>query len=742
MKAIDSREWEIIATKYTHNDILQNGNKMLFGNGYMGVRGTVDEAGKEDMASIIVNGIYDQQGEKWREPVTIPNPLCVHITLADSKKIFSLHDKDVVSHEQKLNFKYGLFERKTTWDKKGTKITVHSKRFVSMSIQHLLCLEYSIVVDKDISLCIIPLINTDVFNCNGPHFSLDETGTDPTNKITIFNFKTLELQTPFTVGQYVFGQSKNKNIQDEPVLLKKNKAYTFYIYGALFCGIDYDKQDASFSDKIKKDTIRCLSCLENESFDKLYEAHQKKWNEIWKDGDVVIEGDEKAQQEVRYNLYQLQSIAPRGNKDLSIPARGLSGQTYKGAVFWDTEIFIMPYFLYTNPAVAKNFIRYRIKTLSGALRKAKAYGYEGAFYAWESQENGDDACSDYNVTDVFTKRPMRTYFRDKQIHISSAVVFALREYIEVTNDYSLLLEGGLEVLMECALFYLSRCVYVPLKDRYEVHDVIGPDEYHERINNNAYTNRMIKFTLETALKYLHELESDNNTFFQEIVSKNNFIEYIPQLEKVCKKLYVPQPNDSASDATKKVIEQFDGYFLLENCTLSDVKNRLLDPKEYWGGSNGVASQTQIIKQADVVLMLNLFEDEYTKQVKKANYDYYEQRTEHGSSLSSCMYGLLACRIDDLNDAYKFFAKTAEVDLSGDSKQFAGLIYIGGTHPAAQGGTWMMVVQGFCGFSCKNGKIKVMPNLPKTWNKVVFTVMVQKKKYEITVDKKGSTICQK
>jgi kojibiose phosphorylase/nigerose phosphorylase len=183
---------------------------------------------------------------------------------------------------------------------------------------------------------------------------------------------------------------------------------------------------------------------------------------------------------------------------MSIAARGLSGQTYKGAIFWDTEMFIMPFFMFTEPEVARTLLKYRIDTLEGAKKKAVQYGFQGAFYAWESQEGGIDACTDYNVTDVFTGRPMRTYFKDKQVHISSAIVYAMMSYIDYTKDESILKEGGAQVVIECAKFYYSLLLKRAGEKRYEIHDVIGPDEYHERVNNNGYTNRMAKLCFDTA----------------------------------------------------------------------------------------------------------------------------------------------------------------------------------------------------------------------------------------------------
>ena len=288
-----------------------------------------------------------------------------------------------------------------------------------------------------------------------------------------------------------------------------------------------------------------------DGYETLKAAHAAAWEKIWDSCDVVIEGDDEAQFALRYSLYQLQLTAPRHSSKLSIPARGLSGQVYKGAVFWDTEMFMTPLFTLTDPAVARNLILYRFQTLEGAKRKAAEYGFEGAFFAWESQETGDDACTDFNVSDVFTGRPMRTHFRDKQIHVSADIVYALRKYIDQTGDESILADGADELLAECARFLCSWAYYKKDKSRYELLDVVGPDEYHERVHNNAYTNRIAKFALETAFQ---TLEKQASTF--------------PDLgnwKEVADELYIPQPNEEG------IIPQFDGYEKLEDCTLEEAQ---------------------------------------------------------------------------------------------------------------------------------------------------------------------------
>jgi beta-phosphoglucomutase len=732
-------EWDIIDDGASVGAMLENGVRLFTGNGYLGRRGVPDDAGPEAMPATILSGLYDKQGDLWREPVNAPDPLYTVVSLYGSS-VLSI--KDALSHEQSLNFRYGIYSRKTVWRDKtsGAALTVHAERFADMADVHRICARYTFSADKPLTATVKTGINCAVCDLNGPHlggFVHSEKNENPLS-VLIVDCETLEKRLPLETASAaawsdnaVFSLEDIENNEDGIFRL-----YTFEldgknsvqccIYGSFYTGFDAgfpatgDAEDSAIKAAYS-------------GWDATLRAHKTRWDTIWFSGDVVIEGDDYARRCLRYSLYHLQCIAPRHGKALSIPARGLSGQTYKGAVFWDTEMFITPYFLATEPELAAQFIRYRIQTLPGAKRKAAEYGFRGAFYAWESQESGDDACSDFNVIDVFTGRPVRTYFRDKQIHISADIVWAVKRYIDATGDAGILKEGALEMIYECARFFVSYLYYSPERKRYEILDVVGPDEYHERVNNNAFTNRMIRAVFDAALEYTKWFRRNDADFIDDLIKKLDFEDDLAFIRKAQKEFYMPQPDE------RGIIEQFDRYFKLEDCTLDTVRSRLKDPKEYWGCGNGVASSTQIIKQADVVAMLAMFKDAYTEAVKKANLDYYEPRTEHGSSLSACMYALLSCDTGNSDWARPFFITSAGIDITGKGKHFAGLIYIGGTHPAASGGAWMIAVQGFCGFSIENGGISVKPRLPSLWKKIVFKVKRGGSLNNITVTKTGYSI---
>lgn len=691
------KDISIKQTGYNKRQIPHCGNKFLIGNGYFGIRGTMEEYRKEHMPCVNLAGIYDKCGDGWRESVNAPNPL--YTLLSADGKTFALPENEPLHHSQSLDIINAVHRRETVWNTDKGTVTVMCERFASMACRRAVGMKYTVVCTFDAEVKILTGIDGDVWDINGPHFKEIITDTDGESVIGI----TGEKGTRVTVSQHACPEFECESA----VFADGFSVYRTFEFSAK-ANREYTFTKTAFV-KTSADNFSADIATDCTDYRVLKQEHIDAWKKIWDMSYIEIDGDDEAETGLNYSIYHLNCIAPRDMKDVSIAARGLSGQVYKGAVFWDTEMFMLDYYLHTEPKIAKTLINYRISTLSGAVEKAKQYGFEGAFYAWESQEGGFDACSDYNIVDVFTKRPMRTFFKDKQVHISAAVVYAIDRYVSVTGDTSVLTEGGAEVIYECALFYRSLLLKYANKDFYEIHDVVGPDEYHERVNNNAYTNEMARFVLKTAAKYGEYISRNTDGFL-----------HLAQM--------IRKPNVNSDG----VIEQFDGYFDMEDCSIAAVRSRLLDPKEYWGGAYGVASHTQVIKQADVVAMLCMLPDIFDANTMRKNLEYYEPRTEHGSSLSACMYSLLSCRAGSSKYAYPLFIKSATVDMVEGGKEWIGLIYIGGTHPASEGGAWKVAVQGFAGMRIENGKIICNPVLPEKWKSMKFKINLRGDPYSVRV----------
>ncbi len=719
--------WSVKDDAFDPDKVAMNGNKFMIGNGAIGYRGTLEEFGKEQLTASTLAGLYDKVGDAWREPINAPNGLFTRL-MADGEPLSVLHTPHD-RHTQALEISQARFSRETAFRTTGGNVvTVRSERFASMEQLNLLAMKVEFGCAQACEIIVETGIDGDVWDINGPH--LENLSAWSEDGVVGLTATTHELRAEVAVAESVVwngGAGRPEEIRPpgSPLRRYRLRCEPGVTYGfEKFVAICYGESEGKTASET---ALSIANAARQLTYETHLQEHLVHWKRKWEASDIVVEGDEEAQFALRYSLYQLHIIAPTQSERVSIPARGLSGQVYKGAVFWDTEMFMLPFFLYTQPEIARNLVMYRVHTLDGARRKAAEYGYRGAFYAWESQDTGDDACTLFNITDVFTNRPMRTYFRDKQIHISADAAYGIWQYYAFTGDESVLLEGGAEVILECARFFYSYAYYKTDKRRFEILDVTGPDEYHERVNNNAFTNALVRETLDVAIRTLEALAERHPAFSARLIEKLDYRDDALMLKRMLDELYVPEPDPNTS-----VIEQFDGYNRLEDVDLKTLKSRVLNNNEYLGGGSGIATTTRILKQADVVLMLHLFKHRYAKEVKRANWEYYEPRTEHGSSLSACIYALVAADIGNPDWAYRYFLKTATIDLTGESKQYVGTLYIGGTHPAANGGAWMAAVLGFAGVDASDGIVRLKPALPQACTSIRFRIAHQGRVYRISV----------
>ena len=714
--------------------LMRRGNVYQLANGYMGYRGTLDEFGPDEAVGITLAGLFDRVGSAWREPVNAPNGGFTRVSL-DGVELSAL-GRHVQRHRQTLQFGHAVFERETVFAARNKSLTIRSERFLSAATPNLGVIRFSVTCAQAATLVLHTGIDFNIWDLNGPH--LRELAADKQGAILLVEGFTSEQGRPVVVTEAVdcaFGTEAHevrdhRNLRVIAFRAEAGRTYTLHKYFAVFTGNDHPGQRPAAAALALVQRARALGYAACRA------AHDAEWERKWAHGDVVITGDTAAQQALRYSILQLLMVAPVPGSANSIPARALSGQVYKGAIFWDTEMFMFPFFVHTQPQTAVELLRYRIRTLDGARRKAKTEGpgYRGAFYAWESQETGDDACTYFNVGDPITGRDIRTYFRDKQIHISGDVALAMWHYFQLTGDDSLLLEGGAEVILECARFYYSWASYNADKDRYEILDVTGPDEYHERVHNNAFTNRIVHETFKIAAAAVEHLKRKHPQALRALLKKLRIARELPRFHAAAAKLYVPAP-----DAKTGVIEQFDGFSQLQQTTVAALKAKMIHPHEYLGGGNGLAVPTQIIKQADVVMMLNFFSARYSPAVKQANWEHYEPRTEHGSSLSACAYAMVAAEVGKLDFAYEYFLKTAKIDLEAKYKIWVGTIFIGGSHPAANGGAWMTAVLGFGGVQADASRLAINPRLYRKWRALEFNLAWRGSGFRVALTQNSVTV---
>jgi kojibiose phosphorylase len=435
-------------------------------------------------------------------------------------------------------------------------------------------------------------------------------------------------------------------------------------------------------------------------------AHVDSWRRQWDAAEVRIVGDEEVQRALRFATYHLIAAVNPADEHVSIGARGLTGEAYRGHVFWDTEIYMLPFYVFTNPSAARALLMYRFHTLDAARRKARAQGYDGALYAWESADTGDEVTPQTVIAPDGRLIEIRTGKREH--HISSDIAYGVWQYWRASGDDAFMLEAGAEILVETARFWASR-IQVEDDSRAHIRHVIGPDEYHELVDDNAYTNGMAVFNLECAAETVAILGREQRDNWQGVSARLALTQDETQSWRTLAGVLV-----TGFDPASKLFEQFAGYFQLEEVDVP-AQQGCTTPVDVCLGTERIA-RSKVIKQADVVALSALLWEKWPVAVHEANFRYYEPRTAHGSSLSPALHALVAARLGDLALAQSYFRQGAEIDLANNMGNAAG-----GVHMGALGGLWQAAVFGAAGLRVREDGIAVDPHLLPGWAELAFAV---------------------
>ncbi|SFL36034.1 glycosyl hydrolase family 65 protein [Halanaerobium salsuginis] len=711
--------WQLKITKFDPEQLIHYGSNLLCGNGYLGYRGTLPEWGKEEYQACIVSDTYDMADGKWRELSNAPNGLATELLLADQSLDFSPVKN--LNTNLSFNYQYGIFKRNSKLKNvinrsSADKLEVESERFASYSNLHLIANKYQLNnLNQDKLLKIRLGIEGDVWDLNGEHLTNLKNDYETEQAVLYLQGTTVESKIDLvTAMSFNFKQglvknmriiSRAKSIYLELTIQPENNSCKFERNMVVYSSNDLTDPLAA--------AIKTAVQAREKEYKQLLIEHQQCWDVKWAVMDIKIKGNLLDQLAIRFNLYHNIIATPAHSEYLPIGARGLSCQAYQGSAFWDQEIFNLPMFLFTKPEIAKNILKYRYHTLDGARKKAQDLGFAGAFYAWISGKTGQELCPDFFFKDMISGRKIRNHFNDWQIHVSPDIGYTIWKYYQVTDDLDFIFNYGAEMLFEIARFIHSRVHYNDRQDYYELIRLLGPDEYHENIDNNVFTNYQSQFVLKKAIYFYHLLL---NKYPEELARIKSSIELteteITAWQRIAEKFYLPEPNQA------NLLEQFDGYFELEDTTAEVIKKRLINNQEYWGWPNGIAVFTQVIKQADVIQLFTLH-DIFNQDILAANYDYYEPRTQHGSSLSPSQYGIIAARIGRSELAYQYFKKSAFIDLMSTNKAVSGGTFIGGIHTAAAGGIWQLIINGFSGFKLTKSGLEFNPALVEEWEELEY-----------------------
>ncbi|MEI8185398.1 MAG: glycosyl hydrolase family 65 protein [Chlorobiaceae bacterium] len=726
--ALSDEQWLLRRKGFRNNrkSIQVNETLLTIGNGYLNIRGSLEELPPEHSGGMYLSGIYDKSEAAVEELVKCP--MWTDVSIWSEGHKFCLSTCKALFHEQILDMKKGCLHRITTFrNPDGKIITLETIRLVFMHNVHLGYLMVKIT-PRNFSAPIRVLSGLNGEVCNRGFF--------PREMLKHLQLERIERGRAF---MYLKMKTRERGIQISEAASWKLvspslQSYTWEprIYGEKFTSeitIDVQKGESYLFEKLAvvatsreipadqmfKGTISRLKTFVRSGASNEITAHLGAWQEKWQQADIVIKGDPEAQHALRFNIYQLLingPVIPAG-----IGAKFLSSEGYLGHVFWDTEIFILPFFIYNFPDIARNLLLYRYNTLAGAQLNALKMGYKGAKYAWESATTGED------VTPRFASKLERTirliYTGTEEDHIVSDVIYGVEKYFRVTGDENFLLDYGLEMVFLTARYWASRVVQNG--EYYEIHCVIGPDEFHEHVNNNAYTNFMVKWHLRLAVMLYRYMGRNNSSFLEALSGRLSL-----RNDEVDSWLTISRRLKLSYDSETGLFEQFDGYFALKDYLIEgfDRKGHPMLPR---GINFRNIQSTRLIKQADVLSMMMLFPHAFSDEDKSANYDFYEKRTAHKSSLSHCIHAMMGLSAGRRSRAYSYFMKTALFDLENLHGNTAL-----GIHAAATGGTWQTVVYGFGGFSIKSDRIVLKPWLPKKWESLSFSVRWRSRTVDVTV----------
>ncbi len=690
---------------------------MAQGNGYLGLRNSLEERYVNQTRGCFIAGTFNKFDEN--EVTELPNAADVVGVdmILDGQ---SLEDLTLINYQRTLNLRTGLSSREIdVLSSDGKRYNLKFQRVVSFDNLHLIAQKISITpLDDDCHFEFNTGIDGQMTNSSVQHFSegtkrlydnecMESIFTTTESKIHFIFHTTLKTNKKKVKSQ--IEMNRRKIFMNNETIVKKDKCFTFEKFSTV-----HTSRDVEFID-IPLDEIKsiCLSKIKsmNKNFDHLFnESASALHKKYWKNCNVTIDSkndfDELA---LRFSIYHLASMAPYDDSRMSIAAKGLTGEGYKGHVFWDTEVFLIPFFLYEKPEIARRLLEYRYLSLNGARKKAKLNGFKGAQYPWESAWiSHSETTPVWGSADIITGKPIKIESGFVEIHITSIVANAIKMYYESTVDLEFMLTFGFQIIFETAEFWSSRLQYNKEKDQYEINDVMGPDEYKEHVNNNAFTNYMAQYNMELALNYYNFIKQHFYKTYNKLQEEIGLENIICEIKEKIHKVYLPKPNKDL------IIPQDDTYLSFKDIDLTKYKNAKQVGEIFKDYNLDQINQIQVSKQADILLLFLLLEKKFDKEVIRKNYDYYEKRTLHDSSLSLSTHSILAKKMNHMDLSYELFKRACEIDLGQNMKSSNQ-----GIHAASIGGIWNCAILGFGGISQNKGILIVEPSLPIHWKSLKF-----------------------
>jgi maltose phosphorylase len=725
--------WSILEEGFDPDQVKASESLFSLGNGAMGQRANFEEqySGPTFQGSYIAGVYYPDKTrvgwwkngypEYFAKVLNAPNWIGINVVIND--EALDLHTCKKVDHfKRELNMKEGWLSRSFVATlQNGIEVEVRTKRFLSLDIDELGAIDYAVTpLNSDASITYKPYIDSGITNedTNWDDKFWDTLNVSYENNQAFIQAKTMKTDfyictfmesQVFIDGELVlikptFSKDSNYASFSYTYKVKQNETYTIHKFGGYTIDRNHTKSElVSASKTVLENAVKS-------GFSVLLETQKKVWSQIWDRSDITIDGDIKAQQGIRFNIFHLNQTYLGTDARLNIGPKGFTGEKYGGSTYWDTEAYCIPFYMATkDQSVARNLLTYRYKHLEKAIENAEKLGFKNgaALYPMVTM-NGEECHNEWEIT-------------FEEIHRNGAIAFAIFNYYRYTGDFSYIPEMGLEVLIGIARFWHQRATFSTDKNKYVILGVTGPNEYENNVNNNWYTNYIAKWCIDYTLETIKKVKEGHSNDFARISGKTKIThEELELWEDVADQMYFP-----FSEAHQVYLQQ-DGFLDKELITVADLDKAQRPINQKWSWDRILRSP--YIKQADTLQGMYFFEDQFTTEELRRHFDFYEPFTVHESSLSPCVHSIQAAKLDRMDQAYTFYLRTSRLDLDDYNHEVHE-----GLHITSMAGTWMSIVEGFGGMRVKNDSLTFEPKIPKQWEAYTFKVNFRHQILKVSVN---------
>lgn len=725
--------WSILEEGFDPNQVKASESLFSIGNGAMGQRANFEEhySGPTFQGSYIAGVYYPDKTrvgwwkngypEYFAKVLNAPSWIGINVSV-NNEQLDLFACKNVKDFRRELNMKEGWLSRSFVATlQNDIEVEVKTQRFLSLDLDEVGAINFNITpLNADAEITFQPYLDSGITNedTNWDDKFWDVLNVDHQGRQAFIQSKTMK--TDFYACTFMESQVfiDAKSVLTEPKIstdanliafsyrnkVKQNETYSIHKFGGYTVDRNHDKNElvAAAKSTLKKATTA--------GFSKLLDDQKQAWAQIWDMADITIEGDVKAQQGIRFNIFHLNQTYLGTDATLNIGPKGFTGEKYGGSTYWDTEAYCIPFYMATkDQEVARNLLTYRYNHLEKAIENAEKLGFTNgaALYPMVTM-NGEESHNEWEIT-------------FEEIHRNGAIAYAIFNYYRYTGDFSYIPEMGLEVLIAISRFWHQRANFSTDKNKYVILGVTGPNEYENNINNNWYTNYIAKWCIDYTLETIEKVKEGHSDDFARISGKTKIThEELDLWKTVADGMYFPYSEEH------QVYLQQDGFLDKELITVEDLDKAQRPINQKWSWDRILRSP--YIKQADTLQGFYFFEDHFTTEELERHFKFYEPFTVHESSLSPCVHSIQAAKLDRMEQAYTFYLRTSRLDLDDYNHEVHE-----GLHITSMAGTWMSIVEGFGGMRVKNDTLSFEPKILEQWEGYSFKVNFRHQIIKVSVN---------